>query len=118
MLHARSEAGEHQTGTERDEPARQAHHDVARGRDQRRSDQHGPAAAPTRPAVAGHLKTAHRAVVEAAQHREGSVVEPELPLPDREQHVDQVRAAVVHQVDEAGPEQGAPSVGPAADDVR
>lgn len=112
MLHARSDAGEQQTCTERGETARQAQHQVARGYDQRRSDQRAPAAKSTCQAVSGHLEAAHGALVETAQHRQSCVVQAELSLPDWKQHVDQLRGAVMHQMGNARLQQSAPLTRP------
>ena len=60
----------------------------------------------------GNLEARHGAGEEAAQQAELRIAEPELRLPDRQQHVDEIGVAVVQRVRAAGDAGGAALVAP------
>ncbi len=110
MLRAAPRAGQHQGDAEADEAARQARERVSASAERRAHDEHGPR--PEKPGEPGrgHLQGRQGTGVERAQQGEGRVVQAELPLPHGQEHVDQVRVAVVQGVVDARDHERAPPI--------
>ena len=108
MLRAAAGTAERESGAEADQAARGTGERVAARAEQRAEHQDGAGAEAVRETAGRHLQRSQRTVVEAAQQREGGEAQPELLLPDRQEHVDQVRIAVVQGMIDAGRHQRAP----------
>ncbi len=101
VLRAAAGAAEQEADSEPDEAARGAGDRVAGRTEQRAENQHRAGAEHPGEPARRHLQGRQGAIVEGPQEGQGDVVEAELRLPDRQQHVDQVRVAVVQGVVEA-----------------
>jgi hypothetical protein len=101
MLHARSDAGEDQSGAQARKSARESHHQISRCRNEGRQRQRRARTEPGDQPVARDLQAAHRAIVEGPNYCETGIRQAELRLPDRQQRIEQIRITVVQQMGEA-----------------
>jgi hypothetical protein len=98
MLHARAAAGEQQCHDQRAKTVAEAGGEKSRCRDRGARGKRDLAAEPLGDEAGRQLQPRHRADIERAQQADLGVAEPELRLPDRQQHIEQVGVAIVQRV--------------------
>ena len=106
MLRARAGARHDERQAQAGEPAREAGEAVSGRRQHRAENQDATRAKPALGQTGRRdLQRRHRGRIQSAQPRERAIAEPELRLPDRQQHVDHIAEAVVQRMGEASARQ-------------
>ena len=102
MLRACAQAADEQGQHQQRKPAAGAGEAIADTGERGAERQHRRGAEPLRQQRRRNLERGHGAGIDAAQHADLGIAEPEFPLPDRQQHEDDVGKAVVQGVCPAG----------------
>ena len=110
MLGAGAEPADEQRGHQHGEAGAGAGQAIAEAGERGAEREHRGGAQPFGHQACRNLEARHGAGEQAAQQPELGIAEPELPLPDRQQDVDEIGVAVVQRVRPAGDGGGAPLV--------
>ena len=102
MLDAGAEPGQHEAGEQRGEAARESGGEEAEGGDRGARGEEPRLAPALREDPRGDLKGGHAPAVYRPEQAHLAVGQAELRGPDREQEIDDVGEAVVHEVDGGG----------------
>src|SRR6266436_5845327 len=98
MLGARTESPYEQRDQQQDKAGADAGDAIAKTSKRSAGRQYDRRAKPLGEKTAGNLQTCHRADEYAAQHAEFGKTQSKLGLPQRQQHIDEIRIAIMQRM--------------------